>query len=89
VKQDGGSFCGQAAVLARYVSVCCQLWHGLLVPVYAVLDGCVSGAGLAIALSADYRVATSTARFDLRDLELSSLMGVTATLGQIVGDAQL
>ncbi len=71
------------------MSVCSQLWHGLLVPVYAVLDGCVSGAGLAIALSADYRVATSTARFDLRDSELSSLMGVTATLGQIVGDAQL
>lgn len=43
----------------------CVVWQSLPMPVIAVIDGACLGAGLQLALGADFRIATPNARFGL------------------------
>ena len=77
-----------SAILYQIVSVCTQSFRDLPVPVLAVLDGCVSGAGLAIALSADYRLATGNTQFLFQDELANGLFDIGSTVGLLVGAAR-
>ena len=79
----------EATVAAYYqvVSACCAMLQELPVPVLAVLQGEVRGAGLALALSANWRVCVKGTSFDYEDE--GDLLGLGLTIGQVVGDANV
>ena len=79
----------EATVAAHYqvVSACCTMLQELPVPVLAVLHGQVRGAGLALALSASWRVCAEGTSFEFEDE--GDLLGLGRTIGQVVGDANV
>ena len=79
----------EATVAAYYqvVSACCTMLQELPVPVLAVLHGEVRGAGLALALSASWRVCAEGTSFEFEDE--GDLLGLGRTIGQVVGDANV
>ena len=82
-----GSYVATAASYHQVVSACCEAMKQLPVPTLAVLHGHIGGAGLALALSADWRVCASESRFDVADAE--QLFGLASTISEVVDDAQL
>lgn len=83
------TFAGNVAALYRGVSVCCDTLRKLLVPTIAVLQGHVSGAGLALALSADLRVAAASTSFGLGEGRMAHLLNLAGTLGVISGNNKI
>ena len=77
-----------AANLNHYVSVCTLALSELPVPVVAVLRGMVSGAWLALSLSADYRLASDDTLFDFNPSRVGYLFDIETTIGMIVGEAR-
>ena len=75
-----------SAVIHQGVLTCCHLWDDLNVPVVVVLNGKVSGAGLALALSADYRIATTNAHFLLGDYKLNDVLQLVLTFRSTIGE---
>lgn len=65
------------------------IWQDLPMPVIAVIDGVCLGAGLQLALGADFRVAAPTARMGLLESKwgLVADMGITASAFDVPKDA--
>ena len=60
----------------------CIIWQELAVPVIAILEGPVFGAGLQLALGADIRISSPTAKFSIMESRRGLIpdMGITHTL---------
>lgn len=67
----------------------CLIWRTLPMPVVAVIDGVCLGAGLQLALGADFRLATPYARFGLPESKwgLTPDMGISWTAFDIPKDS--
>ena len=64
----------------------CIIWQELAVPVIAILEGPVFGAGLQLALGADIRIAAPTAEFSIMETKWGLIpdMGITQTLPKLM-----
>ena len=76
-----------SASLAHVIQTCCRSLTELPVPVLSVISGSLSGAALALALTADWRTATFSARLDFR--ELRSLFFLDRLLGSLISNARV
>ena len=77
-----------ASSLHRVASAYATLFTGVPVPVIMVVSGEVCGPGLAVALSADYRVAEPGARFNYACTESNQLFGVDESMSRLVGECE-
>ena len=77
-----------AAVMHRIVSVYKQAISDMPVPIIAVLQGNLSGAWLALALSADYRIAVEETKFLVKDDVLHQLFDIGSMIGMVIGEAR-
>jgi enoyl-CoA hydratase/carnithine racemase len=66
---------------------CCWVWRELPVPVLAVIEGHCFGAGMQLALAADFRFATQDCEFSIMEARWGLIpdMSGTATLRELVG----
>ena len=64
----------------------CIIWQELAVPVIAILEGPVFGAGLQLALGADIRISSTTAEFSIMETKWGLIpdMGITQTLPKLM-----
>ncbi len=64
----------------------CIIWQELAVPVIAILEGPVFGAGLQLALGADIRISAPTAEFSIMETKWGLIpdMGITQTLPKLM-----
>ena len=64
----------------------CIIWQELAVPVIAILEGPVFGAGLQLALGADIRISAPTAKFSIMETKWGLIpdMGITQTLPKLM-----
>ena len=64
----------------------CIIWQELAVPVIAILEGPVFGAGLQLALGADIRISNMTAILSIMELKWGLIpdMGITQTLPKLM-----
>ncbi len=64
----------------------CIIWQELAVPVIAILEGPVFGAGLQLALGADIRISAPTAKFSIMETKWGLIpdMGITQTLPKLI-----
>ena len=64
----------------------CIIWQELAVPVIAILEGPVFGAGLQLALGADIRISAPTAEFSIMETKWGLIpdMGITETLPKLM-----
>ena len=64
----------------------CIVWQELAVPVIAILEGPVFGAGLQLALGADIRISDPTAEFSIMETKWGLIpdMGITQTLPKLM-----
>ena len=64
----------------------CIIWQELPVPVIAILEGPVFGAGLQLALGADIRISAPTAEFSIMETKWGLIpdMGITQTLPKLM-----
>ena len=64
----------------------CIVWQELAVPVIAILEGPVFGAGLQLALGADIRISAPTAKFSIMETKWGLIpdMGITQTLPKLM-----
>ncbi len=64
----------------------CIIWQEIAVPVIAILEGPVFGAGLQIALGADIRISAPTAEFSIMETKWGLIpdMGITQTLPKLM-----
>ena len=76
-----------ASILHRGVSLCTELWGSLSVPVVAIVHGTVAAGGLALALTADLRVAVADTKFEFGSEEDDYLLAISTTVRRIVGAA--
>ncbi len=77
-----------AANLNDFVYMCTQTLSELPVPVVAVLNGMVSGAWLALSLSADYRLASEDTLFDFSLSSFGDMFDIETNIGMIIGEAR-
>jgi len=64
----------------------CTVWAELGVPVIAAIDGVAFGAGLQLALGADFRIAATDARFSIMEAKWDLIpdMGITQNLPKLL-----
>ena len=64
----------------------CTVWRNIPVPVIALLEGSVFGAGLQLALGADIRVASKTAHLSIMELDWGLIpdMGISQALPKLM-----
>jgi len=64
----------------------CLIWQELLIPVIAILEGPVFGAGLQLALGADIRIAAPNAQLSIMETKWGLIpdMGITQTLPKLI-----
>lgn len=64
----------------------CTVWSELAVPVIAAVDGVAYGAGMQLALGADFRIAAPDARFSIMETRWGLIpdMGITQSLPRLL-----
>lgn len=64
----------------------CRVWQELDVPVIAAIEGHCLGAGMQLALAADFRLAAPTARFSVMEAKWGLIpdMGITTNLPKLM-----
>lgn len=78
-----------ANILALSLKNCFEKIKNLNIPVIAVLDACISGCGLALAMYCDMRFATKNAKikFSDIDLQLVPVAGISTLITKYINNA--